>query len=206
MVKYPKRRLFVEGGGNNNDALRTECRQGFATLLRKAGFEGRMPKIIACGGRQNAYEQFCTAFSDGSDADVAMLLVDAEEQVTVKSPWAHVKARQGDGWEKPTAATDDHLHLMVVCMESWFLADKDTLALFFGQNFRLESLPANPNVEQVSKADVYKGLENATKDTKKGVYGKSVHSFKILAFIDPTKVRSVAPSANRLLEHLGDVL
>lgn len=60
-VVNPPRKLFVEGGGNHNDALKTECRRAFTALLEKAGFKGRLPRVVACGSRRNAYEQFCTA-------------------------------------------------------------------------------------------------------------------------------------------------
>jgi hypothetical protein len=146
------------------------------------------------------------SLNDAAHGDVAILLVDSEEPVTGNFPWEHVKARPGDGWDKPEAATDDHLHLMVECMESWFLADKEALEKFYGQGFKNNSLPAKPKIEEVSKSDVYRGLKDATKDTKKGEYGKGTHSFKILAIVDPAKVRDAAPSADRLLKHLDMVL
>ncbi len=135
-----------------------------------------------------------------------MLLVDAEARVTVSSPWDHVKKRPGDAWDRPPDATDDHLQLMIVCMENWLLADKEALEEFYGQGFKKNTLPANPKVEEVSKADVSKGLKNATKDTKMGAYSKGSHSFRILALVDPAKVRGAAPFADRLLNYLDKVL
>ncbi len=134
MVTRRQKMLFVEGGGHHNDALKTKCRKGFRIFLEKTGFAGRMPKIIACGGRQDAYDQFSIAVS---------------------------KAAQGD---------------------------------------------VKQQVEKISKPDVLDGLMNATRDTKKGAYGKGAHSFKILARIDPAKVRQVAPYAERLLTHLDNML
>ena len=208
MVRRPtrKRFVFVEGGGDNNDALRSECRRAFKKFLERAGLEGRLPRVIPCGGRRSAFDQFCTAVSSASDDDVIVLLVDSDASISAASPWEHVKQRQGDGWDKPDDATDDDLHLMVECMESWFLADKDVLAGFYGQGFAPNSLPANPEVENVSKPDVYSGLINATRQTMKGAYGKGTHSFKILALVDPAKVRGAAPFADRLLNHLHAVL
>ncbi|MCK5796613.1 MAG: DUF4276 family protein [Deltaproteobacteria bacterium] len=202
--------LFVEGGGDHNDALKTECRKGFRIFLEKTGFAGRMPKIIACGGRQNAYDQFSIAVSKAAQGDVTLLLVDSEAPVSsapeAARPWEHVRNRQGDGWLKPKGATHDALHFMVECMENWFLADKEAVESFFAQGFRQSAIPANPQVEKISKPDVLDGLINATRDTKKGTYGKGAHSFKILARIDPAKVRQVAPYAERLLSHLDNVL
>jgi hypothetical protein len=166
MVKHPERKLLVEGGGNN-EALKTECRRAFAKLLERAGLEDRKPRIVACGSRGHAFDQLWTAMASLVAGDVAVLLVDAEAPVTATSPWDHVKARPGDGWDKPGAATDDHLHLMVQCMESWFLADRDAMRRFFGQGFQESALPpATAKTEDVSKNDLYAKLEQATRSTK----------------------------------------
>ncbi len=203
------KRLIVEGGGDN-DALKTECRKGFCSFLERAGFKGRMPRIVAAGGRPQAYDQFCTAIENANRDDVVILLVDSEAPVTAAAeaaqPWMHVKNRQGDGWDKPNGATDNDLHFMVECMESWFLADQQTLGSFFGKGFRQSALPANQQVEQIPKVDVFNVLNNATRNTKKGAYGKGPHSFKILAIIDPAKVRNASPYAERLFRHLDEVL
>ena len=107
--------------------------------------------------------------------------------------------RPGDGWVKPAGATEDHLHLMVQCMEAWFLADRRALKEFFGPGFRERALPAaTSQPEKVSKPDLYHKLEQATRDTKtKGTYGKGEHSFKLLATLDPALVRKACPWAER---------
>ena len=154
-----------------------------------------MPRIVACGSRQNAYDSFKTAHvhEDGN----VMLLVDAEAPVTSQEPWQHLNAR--DGWERPDAATNEQCHLMVQVMESWFLADVDVLASFYGNGFRRVSLPQNPNIEQVSKQDIDDGLTDATRHVTKGRYSKGKHSFEILAKLDPAKVRKASPYADRLI-------
>lgn len=190
-------RLYVEGGGDNK-ALRAKCRQGFASFLEKAGLTGRMPRIVACGGRENAYDSFKTGHE--IKGFKATLLVDAEKEVTADNPWRHLKSR--DGWDKPKGATDDQCHLMVQVMESLFLADKDALESFYGQGFRRRALPRNPNVEQVSKQDVVNGLERASDGTGKGRYNKGRHSFEILARVDPGKVRKGSDYADRFVRAL----
>ena len=45
--------LYVEGGGDSK-VLRTACRRGFSEFLAKAGLQGHMPRIVACGGRSQA--------------------------------------------------------------------------------------------------------------------------------------------------------
>ena len=187
-------KLYVEGGGDSK-ALKTECRKGFQRFIEKAGLVGKMPGIVACGSRQNAYESFETAHT--SQDGGAMLLVDAEGPVTASGPWQHLKAR--DGWNRPVAATDDDCHLMVQVMESWFLADPDALESFYGQRFRTQSLPQNPNIEQVSKQDVLGRLDGATRDTRKGRYSKGRDSYEILGRVDPAKVTKASAHAERLI-------
>ena len=92
---------------------------------------------------------------------------------------------------------------MVEAMESWFLADVGTLNSFYGQGFRGQDVPQNPSIEDVSKQDALDGLERATRGTGKGRYNKGKHSFEILARLDPAKVRSASPYADRLIRALS---
>ncbi len=194
-------RLYVEGGGTTN-RLRTDCRRGFAEFFKKAGLAGRMPRIIASGGRREAYKDFCIAQRQG--AVCALLLVDSEKAVAEEDgPWDHLNKR--DLWSRPPGASDDQCHLMVQIMESWFLADKKTLAKYFGKGFNEGALPKRDDIEAIPKADVFKGLENATRQTEtKGTYSKGSHSFEILALIDPKLVRRASAYANRLLVVLAN--
>ncbi|OOC15347.1 hypothetical protein BM451_01625 [Dickeya dadantii] len=199
--------VYVEGGGDTN-SLRAECRRGFAEFLKKAGLTGTMPRIIACGSRRDAYNSFCIAIRQRTPA---MLLVDSEEPVIAVAqqnadpnqwqPWLHLRQRQGDGWEKPAGSDDQQCHLMTQCMESWLIADSITLASFFGQGFRTSLLPQG-NVERIAKRQVYDMLENATRSTTKGRYGKGAHSFTLLALIDPAKVQQASPWAQRFITQL----
>jgi hypothetical protein len=201
-------KLYVEGGGDST-ALKTACRAGFSEFLSKAGLKGKMPRIVACGSRQNAYDSFCTAINIGENA---LLLVDSEASVSTDcqlgdaeswKPWQHLKNRQGDRWDKPDNAEDAHFHLMVQCMEAWFLADRDTLQNFFGQGFNANALPAaeNNRIESVAKEQIYQSLSAATKNCKtKAKYGKGEHSFKLLALISPERVTASSPWAKRFIE------
>ena len=199
-------RLYVEGGGNSK-VLRTACRQGFSAFLSKAGLVSHMPRIVACGGRRHAYDDFCIALKQGR---AATLLVDSEDAIAPQHaqdepeewrPWAHLAQRQGDQWSKPAGSTDLQCHLMVQCMESWFLADRATLSAFFGQGYSANALPATGNpIESVAKSVVYEALANATKNCKtKDAYGKGEHSFLLLAQIDPAKVTAASKWADRFV-------
>ena len=194
-------RLYVEGGGDRNPS-KTKCRQAFRAFLLNAGLEGRLPRIFASGGRQRAYDDFRHALGASRDDDRVVLLVDSEGPVAMDvGPWRHLKDR--DGWDKPAGADDDHVHLMVQCMEAWFLADRTALAEYFGAGFSESSLPHRTEVEEVSKQDLERGLNAATRNSRpKGTYQKGRDSFAILAELDPYKVANASPHAKRFLETL----
>ncbi|NYH97485.1 hypothetical protein FHX63_000261 [Cupriavidus plantarum] len=189
--------------------MRTACREGFSKFITRAGLTKR-PRIVACGSRRDAYESFCTAVAGGEDA---MLLVDSESAVaadhqvgepTTWRPWAHLKNRPGDGWDKPAGSSDTDCHLMVQCMEHWLLAHREQLEAYFGQGFQRNVLPAAAQgIETVTKAVAYNSIQSATKNSKtKGQYGKGQHSFELLALIDPAKVLAASPWAKRFVVEL----
>ena len=200
-----KMKLFVEGGGEKDKILKKQCRRGFREFLEKEpDLRGKMPRIVACGSRKGAYDNFKIAIEND---EPALLLVDAEAPVTARNqPWAHLKSRSGDKWECPSGSTNDQCHLMVQIMESWFLADPDALEEYYGQNFNRKALRQNPNIEDIPKKDVLDGLKNATRKTKKGGYSdknrKGKHSFEILERIDPEKVRKASLYAERFISAL----
>jgi hypothetical protein len=197
-------RIYVEGGGDHNKALDTECRRGFREFFRKAGLEGRMPKVVACGGRGGAYDSFRTSHENAGNDDFPILLVDSEAPVAGVDPWEHVRLRTGDEWQRPAGASPDQLHLMVQAMEAWFHADKERVQEYYGQGFRLAALSPRPDIDNIPKADLFAGMKLATRACQtKGEYSKGRHSFEILALIDPAKVRASSPvHAGRLLSVL----
>jgi len=201
-------KLYVEGGGDSN-VLKTACREGFSEFLSKAGLKGKMPRIVACGSRGNAFDSFRTAINSGEDA---LLLVDSEAPVSANcqqgddqkswDPWQHLKNRKGDRWDKPGNAGKEDCHLMVQCMEAWFLADRTNLQAFFGQGFKAKFLPSEGNeIESVAKEEIYQALSAATRNCKtKAEYGKGTHSFKLLALISPKRVTAASPWAKRFID------
>ena len=194
-------KIYVEGGARGG--LDRECRRGFGLFLERAGLRGSMPRIIACGSRDRAYDRFCTAQRNAQANEFIVLLVDSEEGVERGvGPWAFLKRR--DNWSRPDGTSDDNVHLMVQCMEAWFLADRDTLAHFFGDGFNANPLPNRSDVENIPKSDLYDALERATQASSKGKYGKGRHSFDLLAQLDPQKVTQASPYAKRLVDILID--
>lgn len=198
-------KVYVEGGAfatPKSHLQKTECRKAFSRFFEEAGLAGKMPGVVVCGSRNNAYNKFCDAVSKDSDV-FPILLVDSEAPVAGGSgAWTHLKHR--DNWDKPANAADDHAHIMVQVMESWLVADPDNLARFYKQGFNAAALPktANGNIESVSKEDIYDKLEKATKQTQSGAYNKGKHSFKLLETTNPELVKKASPFADKLIETL----
>lgn len=202
-------KLFVEGGGDAK-SINSDCRQGFTKFLTKAGLTNR-PRIVACGSRQTAFEAYCRALANG---EAAMLLVDSEETVAAEhqptasqpgQPWSHLA--RSDRWKRPDAAPDEDCHLMVQCMESWLIADRQTLREYFDQCLNDRRLPGPTRaVESIAKQDVYQALRAATSTCQKGSYDKGRHSFALLSRIHARPVVDACPWARRLVEGLKDRL
>lgn len=193
-------RIYVEGGGDNR-ALHARCRKGFSSFFENAGLIGRMPRVTPCGGRQKTYDNFCTELTKAAKNEFIVLLVDSEDPVAEGAgTWTHLQTR--DKWQKPAAAKDENAHLMTQCMESWFFADKDALAAYFGVGFNRNALSAREEIENIPKTDVESDLKAATKPSRKGKYNKSSHSFDVLARLDPEKVAAASPHAKLLIRTL----
>ena len=185
--------IYVEGGGGT---LKAACRRGFRSFIERAGV-AVAPNVVPCGSRGDAYRSFRKALDTGANA---LLLVDAEGPVTAQGAWQHLK--DSDNWDRPVNATDGQCHMMVQAMESWFLADPDALASFYGQGFNQSALPRNRNIEEVSKQDALDGLDRAARGTGRRGYSKGPASYEILERLDPAKVRSASPFAERFVQAL----
>lgn len=199
-MKPPKVKIYVEGGGDS-ESLRSELRRAMSKLLKKLDLK-KMPAIIACGGRNQTFDRFQTAVREGKDQ--VFLLVDSEASVGQSHeflPWEHLKQR--DDWSSTDNMDDDQCHLMVQCMESWFLADPEALKVFFKQGFVEKHIPPQgQDVEAISKNQVLTKLENATRNSTKGAYRKGDHSFEILEKIAPEKIKAASKWAERFFNTL----
>ncbi|NJL72916.1 MAG: DUF4276 family protein [Candidatus Competibacteraceae bacterium] len=196
-------RLYVEGGGDS-ESLRSQCREGFRKFLENAGLAGKMPRIVACGARQAAYDRFKTAIESNT---VALLLIDSEDFFSSASPWEHLWNRPDDRFSRPSSATTT---IAISWLSAWnrgFLRTRRQFKRFFGQGFNAPSLPQGKNIENISKSDIYTGLQRATSNCKtKAPYGKGAHSFRLLALVKPSMVFDASPSANRFREALKKFL
>ena len=76
------------------------------------------------------------------------------------------------------------------------------MELFYGHGFRAASVSRRPNIEHILKDDVFKQLESASRESRKGAYHKGNHSFVLLGLIDPEKVIKRSSFAKRLIDTL----
>ena len=197
-------RLYIEGGGDQKDT-KARLRTAFGAFLRELRDRAREKRIhwsiITCGGRASTFDDYQTALRSHPRA-FNVLLVDAEAPVISDSPWEHLKSRPGDEWDNP-GMEDKHCDLMVQTMEAWLIADREKLREYYGQGFQENSLPENPNVEQIAKNVLEEALKNATRNTRKGPYHKTHHAPEILGRIRPTEVKKKATFCSRLFNTLG---
>ena len=198
-------KIFVEGGGDGRNG-RAAIRNGMNGFLkevkeaadRKKNIEWR---LTACGGRNEAFDTFMHEIEKPT-SDFVVLLVDSEGPVR-KPPRLHLKER--DDWNLQGVG-EDNIHLMIQMMETWIVADVDTLAKFYGNNFRQSALPRAINLENTQKRDVERALANATRRTTKGEYKKIKHARELLVKLDPKVVGKRCPSCKRLFNVLREFI
>lgn len=197
-------RIYVEGGGDKDGKAR--MRQAFSQFLSESRDAARERRarwlIIPSGSREETYRNFRRGVADHPEARV-FLLVDADRPVP-GTPREHLAG--GETRWNLTSVEDDQCHLMAQVMESWFLADPDAMARFYGPGFGAKQIPARQNVEEVPKAEVEAALKNATAKTKKGEYHKIQHGAPILESLNPDLVRSRAPHCDRLFKALQEAI
>ena len=191
--------VYVEGGRGR--VLDGACREGFKKFFAKAIPSDAPLEIIPCGNASETLKRFAMRLALRDPREVPVLLVDSEEPVDSEA-WTHLAARQENKLKRPAEAPTDSAHLMVQCMESWFMADPDKLKNYFGKGFSANSLLNANSIETAAVDAVLVSLKKAAKVTSKGEYDKGRDSFKILALIDVEKVTKASPHAKRLIETL----
>ena len=183
--------IYVEGAPEH---LASECRKAFQAMFLKVGLAGRLPRVIPCGGRQEAYKDFCLASQE--PGKIVLLLVDSEERIADgHSKRSHVLQRTGDQWPLPNGATEDSLYFMVEAMESWLLGDTAALSSYFRVPVNHVALPPAGNWELKSKADLTNRLNAIARNTPKNEYKKGRDSFKILAMVNPQTLQQLPHAA-----------
>ncbi len=202
-------RIYIEGdtknkGKNTDITLRQGFNIFFRELIDKAKSRNITLRPITYGSKFETFKKFLDGAREYQDSFVLFLL-DSDAPIEENETPKTFLQKQNPTWHLQNAE-ENQCHLMAQMMESWFFADKDTLAEFYGQNFNRNALSKNTNVEKIAKASVESELENATKNTQKGVYHKTRHGAKILEIINPQKVRESAPHCEKLFKEILEII
>lgn len=196
--------IYLEGGGDTS-ATKTSLRQGmdeFVRSLKTAARErGLLWKLVACGGRQEAYQAFINSHRD-TNYSIRLLIVDAEAEVT-NGPREHLRNR--DQWNL-TAVPETSVHLMVQTMETWIIADQAALMRYYGADLLVNALPQTTDLETVAKVDIARALAHATERTSKGRYHKIRHATDLLKQVSPQTVQARCPSCRRMFATVSGLI
>ena len=193
-------RIYIEGGGDNNQALERLFRRSWSQFFRAAKLDRHAPRIVRGGAREQTFRRFRNALRSSGPDDLPLLLVDSEASVDpTHGVWWHLQAR--DRWSRPPGAGDDQAFLMVQVMETWLLADRQALRRYFGPQFAESALPHWPDLERVPKDTVLDALTKASARCGKQ-YAKGKVSFELLAQVDPDRVAAASAHARALVGKL----
>ena len=77
---------------------------------------------------------------------------------------------------------------MICCMETWFVADRGSLRIFFQDCWRDSALPKWPDLAVVDESRVFEALALPTAVCGKKRYSKSKVSFALLKSVNPVIV------------------
>ncbi|MFH1028181.1 MAG: DUF4276 family protein [Pseudomonadota bacterium] len=198
-----KKVIYLEGGGDSKE-LHTRCREGFRKLLEKCGYEGKMPRLVACGGRGAAFADFQSAHESRAPEDFIAMMIDSEKPLDdPEAAWSHLINR--DDWEKPPGAADEQVLFMTTCMETWIIADRDSLSSHYGSGLQVSKLPPLADIEERNRHDIQNSLFHATRNCK-NAYQKGKRSFDVLSKLKPDALKPHLPSFRRNLEILDENL
>lgn len=196
-----KATIFIEGAASGPDSkfLQIRLREGFHKLLAKCELP-RLPALKAGGGRGQTYKAFKAAHKKSSSGDYVAMLIDSEDTMdNVDATWNHVQER--DGWQKPVHATDEQILMMTTCMETWIVADRDSLREHYGASLQETALPALHHLESRDRHSIQDALFKATREcTNK--YQKGKRSFEVLQKLVPATLCQHLPSFKRCVETL----
>jgi len=183
-------KIYLEGGGDAS-VLRKRYSQAFHSVLDPICGKSK-PRIVAKGGRKEAFDAFKIGLND-STLDIVFLLIDSEEPIKdIEKTWIHLSNRKEDQWTKPKDANDEHVLFMTTAVETWVLAD---LKIRGGEKI-------DKSIEKIAKEIVLADLSKVTV----GKYLKSVdEQSKFIERIDPNNL-SALPSFARVRRILQEKL
>lgn len=197
--------VYVEGGSSRK-AERVRFLLAMRTFLRKGVTHAENPtpppEVVACGSRGDTLRKFRAACSRSSET-TPVLLVDSEGPVDWSRGSARAHLQRVDDWD--LRFTDDRsVHLMVQFMETWIIADPETVAAYYGKGFRKKALPAASDPEQIGKARVLAALKQATAATRRRRYDKTRDAPALLERLDSRRVAAKCRGCARLFVALRE--
>jgi Domain of unknown function (DUF4276) len=196
-------RIYIEGDKKSKNS-NISLREGFSTFFKDLREKAREKKIkfdvILGGSSAETFKDFLRGIKSHPNSFVAFL-IDSDDEVseddTPKSFLQNLQKSKNWEWEN---VEDEQCQLMVQIMESWFLADVETLKNYYGQGFNSKTIPKTQNVEKIAKNDVESSLDKATRDTKKGVYHKIKHGAELLTKVDVINIKQKAKHCQRIFQ------
>lgn len=180
--------IYIEGGagGPKSKYLNIACQRAFHKLLDSMGFKDRKPHLVACGGRHQVYDRFCTKHKEASRDYVAMWIDSEDPMADPERAWQHLKeVKTVQAWQQPAGAEDDQVLFMTTCMETWIVADREGLRSHYRQGLQETALPSLHELEERPRHDVQDRLERATRQCR-NQYAKGKRSFEVLAVLNPS--------------------
>jgi len=199
--------IYIEGGARGADSkhVNIRCAEAFRKLLDRMRFAGRQPKLVASGGRDAVFSDFRIAHK-AAKADFIAMWIDSEEPISdINAAWAHLEnVTTVTNWDRPDGALDEQVLFMTTCMETWILADRETIREHFRQGFNENQLPAINAIEGRLRDDVQARLVNATKNCQ-NAYEKGKRSYAIVGKLNPDVLQQL-PSFARVARILNERL
>ncbi len=178
-------RIYFEGTWT----LKTSFRRFFAELQTAAsGADSEIEFVPAKNGTRD-YRKALRSHPNAWN----ILLKDSEEQMP-QNPAALCERHGID----PKLVGD--VFWMVELMESWFLADPEALAKYYGKDFLASAIGGTQDVEKIQKAVVLNRLKQASRNTQKGEYHKVKHAPHLLERLDPDRVQKHASHCRKLFD------
>lgn len=203
--------IYIEGGARNQDRAASQAlRRGFSMFLTKLCSEIRTNNIKLHPVIVGSTELTCKIFTqktENSPEKFFILLVDSDAFVD-RSENSKTFLQNNPKLVKYNLRNieENQCHLMVQVMETWFLADVESLKKHFGKDFKKNKLRKTENVEEISKDDVLNSIEEATKTRKTGGYHKLNDGAKLLEKINPQEVIKNAPHCEKLFQAIKEAI
>jgi hypothetical protein len=86
---------------------------------------------------------------------------------------------------------------MTTCMETWIVADRETLKRHFGHKLQGSALPPATNLENQGRTKIHDKLEHATRKCS-NAYRKGKRSFLLVGELNPQALEPLLPSFARV--------